>query len=141
MSGQDQIRQLTADMVYWKHKLDTANAVALAALERAKKLQAEVDRMQPEFDAIIAVNEGLQAEVAAWRRAVRWRKANRWELRLWTKTGPIELGTVREGMPSIGEPDGWVAEADDLVPVTGLPDRNAACTRVCELLGIPVVLP
>ena len=121
--------------------LRAANKVALAALERAKKQQAEVDRVNPEFDAIIAANEALRAEVAGWRRAVRWRKANRWELRLWTKTGPIELGTVREGMPSIGEPDGWVAEADDLVPVTGLPDRNAACAKVCELLGIPVVLP
>jgi len=70
MSGQDMIRQLTADMAYWKHKLATADAVALAAMDRAKGLQAEVDRMAPEFEAIIALNEGLRAEVAELQRRV-----------------------------------------------------------------------
>jgi hypothetical protein len=113
MSGQDQIRALEADLAYWKHKLAAANK------------RAEV----------------AEAEVAAWRKAIRWRMANDWELRLWLKTGPIELGYVREGKEWLGEPDGWMAETDEGVPVSGLPDRDTACAKVCELLGLPVVLP
>lgn len=45
-------------------QLEAANKVALAAMDRAKGLQAEVDRMAPEFEAILAVNDGLRAEVA-----------------------------------------------------------------------------
>jgi hypothetical protein len=34
-----------------------------------------------------------------------------------------------------------MAITDAVDPQFGLPDRNAACAKVCELLGIPVVLP
>ena len=106
MSGQDQIRVLTADVAQLRSQLQAA-----------------------------------QAEVDQWRRAVMWRKANDWELRIWLKTGPIELGYVREGKDWLGEPAGWMAETDEGVPVSGFPDRDAACRKVCELLGLPVVLP
>jgi hypothetical protein len=113
MSGQDQIRVLTAETAQLRIQLAAANK------------RAEV----------------AEAEVAAWRKAIRWRNANYWELRLWLKTGPIELGYVREGKEWLGEPNGWMAETDEGVPVSGLPDRDTACAKVCELLGLPVVLP
>jgi hypothetical protein len=98
-------------------------------------------RRSPEYTQPSAELVALRAEVAAWRKAIRWRNANYWELRLWLKTGPIELGYVREGKDWLGEPAGWMAETDEGVPVSGLPDRDTACRKVCELLGLPVVLP
>lgn len=128
MSGQDMITNLIL-------QLEAANAVALAAMERAKKLQAEVDRVQPEFDAIIAVNEELRAEVAGWRRAVRWRRATDWELRVGVRGTIQTIGVVKL------RPDGWMAMTDAVDPEFGLPDRDTACRKVCELLGLPEVLP
>jgi hypothetical protein len=101
-----------------------------------KALSRSPDYTQPSAELV-----ALRAEVAAWRKAIRWRNANYWELRLWLKTGPIELGYVREGKEWLGEPAGWMAETDEGVPVSGLPDRDTACVKVCELLGLPVVLP
>lgn len=71
----DELRQQTAKMrlppvgleveiAQIRLQLEAANKVALAAMDRAKGLQAEVDRMAPEFEAILAVNDGLRAEVA-----------------------------------------------------------------------------
>ena len=100
MSGQDMIRQLTADIA--------------AANERAK---------------------AAEAEVAGWRRAVRWRRATDWELRVGVRGTITTIGVVKQ------RPDGWMAMTDAVDPEFGLADRNTACAKVCELLGIPVVLP
>jgi len=101
MSGQDMIRQLTAE-------LEAAN-------ERAKV---------------------AEAEVAGWRRAgrwVEWASIDSWSMQV----GPIIIGTAR---PSTVR-DGWTAEVQGQATYHGLPDRNTACAKVCELLGIPTVLP
>jgi hypothetical protein len=137
----------SAEVLDLQVRLEAANKVALAALERAKKLQAEVDRMQPEFDAIIAANEELRAEVAAWRRAVRWQEVKRghgvngiivrteaWELLLADAVPTKMLGYVL--LCDIG----WRG-SNGHQGASRLPDRNTACAKVCELLRIPVVLP
>ena len=134
----------SAEVLDLQVRLEAANKVALSALERAKKLQAEVDRVQPEFDAIIAANDGLRAEVAAWRRAVRWRETSYsvngatpktlWGLCLHATDPVVSLGVVAHGS------NGWWATANG-ADEFGLPDRHTACVKACELLGIPVVLP
>lgn len=125
----------SAEVADLQVRLEAANKVALTAMERAKKLQAEVDRVQPEFDAIIAANEELRAEIAGWRQAVRWRRATDWELRVGVRGTIQTIGVVKL------RPDGWMAMTDAVDPEFGLSDRNAACTKVCELLGLPEVLP
>jgi hypothetical protein len=80
--------------------------------------------------------DAAEAEVAGWRRAVRWRDTGReWELRVGVRGTITTIGVVKQ------RPDGWMAITDAVDPQFGLPDRNAACAKVCELLGIPVVLP
>ncbi len=163
----------SAEVLDLQVRLEAANKVALSALERAKKLQAEVDRMAPEFEAILAVNDGLraevaakdaaylggapteaealqmrldaaEAEVAAWRRAVRWRETSYsvngatpktlWGLCLHATDPVVSLGVVAHGS------NGWWATANG-ADEFGLADRNTACVKACELLGIPTVLP
>jgi len=104
MSGQDMIRQLTAE-------LEAAN-------ERAKV---------------------AEAEVAGWRRAVRWERQGNdsYTLRLApAESKPrYDLGGVTEYR------DGWMAWRGGGRMQGPSPDRNTACAKVCELLGIPTVLP
>ena len=163
---------LEVEIAQLRLQLEAANKVALAAMDRAKGLQAEVDRMAPEFEAILAVNDGLraevaakdaaylggapteaealqmrldaaEAEVAAWRRAVRWEQVTDhlgvsvdevWQLRLCNGHPSKLLGYA------ILTDRGWRA-SNQHQSVCKLPDRNTACAKVCELRGIPAVLP
>jgi hypothetical protein len=90
---------------------------------------------------LAAANErakAAEAEVAGWRRAVRWHaiKDGRWELRL-CGIGPysFELAVVWQ------YGDGWIMNVPGFYKQGRQPDLTAACAKVCELLGIPVVLP
>jgi hypothetical protein len=107
MSGQDQIRVLTAETAQLRIQLAAANK------------RAEV----------------AEAEVKLWRGAVRWRRTTDWELRVGVRGTITTIGVVKL------RPDGWMAMTDAVDPEFGLPDRNTACAKVCELLGLPVVLP
>lgn len=97
MSGQDMIRQLTAE-------LEAAN-------ERAK---------------------AAEAEVAGWRRAVRWETVNT-ENHYHLKVGGVIVGVVLFV-------DRWSAMSMG-THYLELGSRDAACAKLCEVLGIPVVLP
>jgi len=97
MSGQDMIRQLTAE-------LEAAN-------ERAK---------------------AAEAEIARWRRAVWWETVNT-ENHYHLKVGGVIVGVVLFV-------DRWSAMTMG-THYLELGSRDAACARLCELLGLPVVLP
>ena len=112
-----------------------------------KKMSPELQiaiRRSPDYTAPSAELVALRAEVAAWRRAVRWRNTgSELELRVGLCSRPVEVGNVRlrlNGWTQCGNP-GWRANAMGSNPVEALPDSNTACAKVCELLGIPVVLP
>lgn len=82
--------------------------------------------------------EAAEAEVASWRRAVRWYTVgnSRAELRVKNiNTYTHELGAVSQYT------GGWTVEVHGAYKPGIQTDRNAACAKVCELLGIPVVLP
>lgn len=82
-----------------------------------------------------AANErakAAEAEVAGWRQAVRWETVNT-ENHYHLKVGGVIVGVVVFV-------DRWSAMTMGTRHLE-LPDRNAACAEVCELLGIPVVLP
>ena len=91
-------------------------------------------RRSPDYTAPSAELAALRAEVAAWRRAVRWEGANH----VYT----LYVTGVGERSAPLGKVwcrgDGWIIFDQDR---TLYPDRNTACTKVCELLGLPVVLP
>jgi hypothetical protein len=110
MSGQDQIRVLTAETAQLRIQLAAANK------------RAEV----------------AEAEVAAWRGAVRWHTIGdiRLELRLrGVGSYSHEFGAVDRYT------SGWIVEIPGIYKVGMQPDRDTACRKVCELLGLPVVLP
>lgn len=103
MSGQDMIRQLTAE-------LEAAN-------ERAK---------------------AAEAEIAGWRRAVRWYTIGDWRAELRVNG----IGAYSHELGAVSQyPGGWTVEVHGAYKTGIQPDRNAACAKVCEVLGIPVVLP
>jgi hypothetical protein len=90
---------------------------------------------------VIAANErskAAEAEVAGWRRAVRWVDVGDgvWGLRFAPANGAQyhEFGLASEFA------DGWVIFLGNGFTDTAT-DRDTACAKVCELLGIPVVLP
>lgn len=95
-------------------------------------------RRSPEYTAPSAELVALRAEVAGWRRAVRWHTIgnDRVELRV-RGVGAYshELGAVSQYT------GGWTVEMHGVYKPGIQPDRNAACAKVCKLLGIPVVLP
>ena len=100
-------------------------------------------RRSPEYTAPSAELVALRAEVAGWRRAVRWEQVTDhlgvsvdevWQLRLCNGRPSKLLGYA------ILTDRGWRA-SNQHQSVCKLPDRNTACAKACELLGIPVVLP
>lgn len=101
-------------------------------------------RRSPDYTAPSSELVALRAEVAAWRRAVRWRETSYsvngatpktlWGLCLHATDPVVSLGVVAHGS------NGWWATANG-ADEFGLADRNTACAKVCELLGIPTVLP
>lgn len=127
---------ICAEEVDWKERCSHAeNELA----DVRHNLAAAVGR-------VIAANERAkvaEAEVAAWRRAVRWEQVTDhlgvsvdevWQLRLCNGHPSKLLGYA------ILTDRGWRA-SNQHQSVCKLPDRNTACTKVCELLGLPVVLP
>jgi hypothetical protein len=93
-------------------------------------------RRSPEYTQPSAELVTLRAEVAAWRGAVRWwRMGGDWELRVGVRGSPVGIGWVGERR------NGWSVGAVNFASTGGLPDRDTACRKVCELLGLPVVLP
>lgn len=98
------------------------------------ELQIAIQR-SPEYTAPSEELVVLRAEVAGWRRAVRWEESGQvYRLVLPTNEGCVRiLGEVWQ------HPDAWWNTG---VSKRGpYADRNTACVRMCELLGIPVVLP
>jgi uncharacterized Zn finger protein (UPF0148 family) len=115
--------------VDWKERHDAAEA---ELAEVRHDLAAAVDR-------VIAANERadkLAAEVEQWRRAVRWFGAGDcYALRVHGPKGNgMELAAVWPYR------NGWHRQCAGVNFIDST-DRNTACTKVCELLGIPVVLP
>jgi len=101
-------------------------------------------------DRVIASNERAkvaEAEVAGWRRAVRWVEvrttvngaivsSDRFELRM------QGIGDYNHAFAAVWNYCGnWVIDSPLPSRCDPLPDRNTACAKVCELLGIPTVLP
>jgi hypothetical protein len=94
-------------------------------------------RRSPEYTQPSAELVALRAEVAAWRGAVRWRESS---YRQW------KLCVSGQCVAIVYKTSLWRAKvADprslDLVAAVMATDRNTACAKVCELLGLPVVLP
>ena len=90
-------------------------------------------RRSPEYTAPSAELVALRAEVAGWRRAVRWCKWGGGEFSYSLRVGDTAVAAV-------SLTHSWAALVRG-VSYPGYSDRNAACAKVCELLGIPVVLP
>lgn len=105
-------------------------------------------RRSPDYTAPSAELIALRAEVAAWRRAVRWHPSkskssyDAESLELYIAVDDSVCSDWRWlGNACKSSVDGmWIASADR-TQFRNLPDRNTACAKVCELLGIPVVLP
>ena len=81
--------------------------------------------MQAQLDA-------AKAEIAGWRRAVRWETVNT-ENHYHLKVGGVIVGVVLFV-------DRWSAMSMG-THYLELGSRDAACAKLCEVLGIPVVLP
>jgi len=105
--------------------------------------QDMIQQLTADLDAANERAKAAEAEIAGWRRAVRWERVpdymvasvdEAWELRLCNGHPSKLLGHA------ILTDRGWRG-SNQHQSVSKLPDRNAACAKVCELLGIPVVLP
>jgi hypothetical protein len=107
----------------------------MSGQDQIRVLEAELAYWKDKLAAANKRAEVAEAEVDQWRKAIRWRKANDWELRVGVRGTITTVGVVKL------RPDGWMAMTDAVDPEFGLPDRNTACAKVCELLGLPVVLP
>lgn len=94
--------------------------------------QDMIRQLTAELEAANERAKAAEAEIAYWRRAVRWETVHT-ENHYHLKVGGVTVGVVLFV-------DRWSAMTMG-VHYLELPDRDAACTRVCELLGIPVVLP
>jgi len=97
-------------------------------------------RRSPDYTAPSAELVALRAEVAAWRRAVRWVHDDDHGSTLKVGANPkraIAVGGTTQY--SDGTWSAWPLAASELGEVFS--DRNTACAKVCELLGMPVVLP
>jgi hypothetical protein len=97
--------------------------------------QDMIRQLVADLDAANERAKAAEAEVAGWRRAVRWETH-----------GPayrLVLGNDDGGAMILAEawrhPDGWWGSRTTMSGPFA--DRNTACAKVCELLGIPVVLP
>lgn len=148
----DRAGAFEAELVEVRLRLAASDAVALEALASAKKLEAQLIDLQDEPTVLRACHaaavanadaankraEVAEAEVAGWRRAVRWHTVLDWRLELRVDGAGVDrhkLGAVSQYT------GGWTVEVDGVYKPGVQPDRNAACAKVCELLGIPVVLP
>lgn len=135
-----------------KLRLAASEAVALAALEKAKKLEAAQAAADVELaevrhnlaevvDKVITANERAkvaEAEIAQWRKAVVWHNTHEdvHELRvLIPDKYSIALGSVWSHIK------GWEAAPERQHRYATLPDRDAACKKVCEMLALPEILP
>ena len=97
-------------------------------------------RRSPDYTAPSAELVALRAEVAAWRRAVRWEKTSGMIYVL--RFDSPEVAGRQYNLAAVTKyPDGWIGWVDGRFRRGPLPDRDAVCAKVCELLGIPVVLP
>ena len=95
-------------------------------------------RRSPEYTAPSAELVALRAEVAGWRRAVRWYTIGDWRAELRVKG----IGAYSHELGAVSQyPGGWTVEVHGAYKTGIQTDRNAACAKVCKLLGIPVVLP
>ena len=93
-------------------------------------------RRSPEYTAPSAELVALRAEVAGWRRAVRWDGGGySYALRV---RGPEQIGIELAVVWNYGKGWHWQCAGVTFVDAES---RNAACAKVCKLLGIPVVLP
>jgi len=91
----------------------------------------------PKYTQPSAEVVALRAEVAAWRGAVRWVGGeNVYSLRIGAPSGDVhELASMWL------DRDGWRAVSYGKLVAGPILDRDAVFCKVCELLGLPVVLP
>jgi hypothetical protein len=110
----------------------------MSGQDQIRALVDETAQLRLQLAAANQVASELRAEVAAWRGAVRWHTIGdiRAELRL-RGVGAYshEFGAV------VQYTSGWTVEIPGIRKVGMQPDRDTACAKVCELLGLPVVLP
>lgn len=100
-----------------------------------KKMSPELQtaiRRSPEYTAPSEELVALRAEVAVWRRAVRWETVNT-ENHYHLQVGGVIVGVVLFV-------DRWSAMTMG-THYLELGSRDAACAKLCEVLGLPVVLP
>ena len=100
---------------------------------------AEVFDLQVRLDAANARADKLAAEVEQWRRAVRWRKTS--DMIYVLRFDSPQVGRQYDLAAVSKYPDGWIGWVDGRFQRGPLPDRDIVCAKVCELLGLPVVLP
>jgi len=100
-----------------------SNAQLLAAVD-------EITQLRLQLAAADQVAAELRAEVDRWRGAVRWVESASFG---WA----LVIGERVVGGVFGDDIVGWRAE----ISGERQPDRNTACAKVCELLGLPVVLP
>jgi len=103
-------------------------------------LEAEITQLRLQLAAADQVAAELRAEVNQWREAVRWVHDDDHGSTLKVGANPkraIAVGGTTQY--SDGTWSAWPLAASELGEVFS--DRNTACAKVCELLGIPVVLP
>ena len=127
-------------------RLAASEAVALAALDKAKKMEAEVGRLTTEVGVLkvaleISKERGdrLQAEVDQWRKAVRWRNVGNNGYALLIRAGAG--GSTKELAAVFRYGGGWTIEVRGVSRYGLLPERDKACAAVCEVLALPEVLP
>jgi hypothetical protein len=108
----------------------------MSGQDQIRVLVAENATLRLQLAAANKRAEVAEAEVKLWRGAVRWwRMGGDWELRVGVRGSPVGIGWVGERR------NGWSVGAVNFASTGGLPDRDTACAKVCELLGLPVVLP